>query len=489
MKRWALLAILSVAAVYAVWTMVERDREGAWQTAYGHSYSLFASRHYGEAADALLAIMPEVERWWPNSPRQLQALVFLGGCYRNAHNYAAAVPLLKRALALSESLPAPDATQVGRLKFHLAVIARDELDDGEAERLFSESFELISKHPETAYGDDAGALLGLGAIFLKQGRYQEAEVDLTRAIAIYEANPSLVFKEDLANSFFQLAEVFRRQHLYSEAETQYLKSLNLCEKLKGTPAAISEQPTLSGLAVVELALGKSADAAHLLKRSTEFAENSGNESADTAGTALNNVALIAENEHDYAKAEAYYIKACDKYEQAGDTDNRNFAVVLENLADLYRDQDRFDMHKAEPLYERALVIRQKALGPQHPDTAQTLSDLSLLNFFEKKPSAAKEFAERALPIQEKALGHDGKDIATTLNRLGLAERDLHEFSSAERNLQRALVIREKYFEPNSTAIAIVLENLASVYFLEGQTEKAGPLIARAEAIRAHPGGE
>lgn len=293
----------------------------------------------------------------------------------------------------------------------------------------------------------------------------------------------------MAKSYFQLGEVFRRQRRNAEAETQYLKSLHLCEKLQGTFAATSEQPTLSALAIVESALGKSSDAAQLLKRSEEIAENSGNESADTSGTALNNAALLAEREHDYAKAEAYYLKACAQYEQAGDTDNRNFAVVLENLANLYRDQDRFDIHQAEPLYKRALAIREKTLGSEHPDTAQTLSDLSLLNFFEKNPSTAKELAERALPVQEKALGNDGKDIATTLNRLGLAERDLREFSPAEKNLQRALAIREKYFDPNDRAIAIILENLASVYYVQGKTDKAAPLLARAQAIRAHPSGE
>ena len=34
--------------------------------------------------------------------------------------------------------------------------------------------------------------------------------------------------------------------------------------------------------------------------------------------------------------------------------------------------------EAEPLYERALAIREKALGPDHPDVATSLNNLAVL---------------------------------------------------------------------------------------------------------------
>ena len=33
--------------------------------------------------------------------------------------------------------------------------------------------------------------------------------------------------------------------------------------------------------------------------------------------------------------------------------------------------------KVEPLFERALTIREKALSPEHPDVAQSLNNLAL----------------------------------------------------------------------------------------------------------------
>ena len=37
-----------------------------------------------------------------------------------------------------------------------------------------------------------------------------------------------------------------------------------------------------------------------------------------------------------------------------------------------------DLAAARPLYERALAIYEKALGPEHPDTAGSLNNLALL---------------------------------------------------------------------------------------------------------------
>ena len=42
---------------------------------------------------------------------------------------------------------------------------------------------------------------------------------------------------------------------------------------------------------------------------------------------------------------------------------------MSDLALLYKNQGRYG--EAEPLYQRALAICEKALGPDHPDTATT----------------------------------------------------------------------------------------------------------------------
>ena len=52
------------------------------------------------------------------------------------------------------------------------------------------------------------------------------------------------------------------------------------------------------------------------------------------------------------------------------------ATSLNNLAVLYHAQGKYA--EAEPLYRRALGIREKALGPEHPDVATSLNNLAEL---------------------------------------------------------------------------------------------------------------
>jgi hypothetical protein len=46
---------------------------------------------------------------------------------------------------------------------------------------------------------------------------------------------------------------------------------------------------------------------------------------------------------------------------------KNVEWVTDNLAMLYRKEARFT--EAMPLYQRALAICERVLGPDHPDTA------------------------------------------------------------------------------------------------------------------------
>ena len=78
------------------------------------------------------------------------------------------------------------------------------------------------------------------------------------------------------------------------------------------------------------------------------------------------------------------------------------AMSLNNLAGLYRNQGKYA--EAEPLYERALSIRERQLGGEHPDTATSLNDLAGLYRSQGKYAEAEALYKRALSIRERQLG-------------------------------------------------------------------------------------
>jgi hypothetical protein len=65
-----------------------------------------------------------------------------------------------------------------------------------------------------------------------------------------------------------------------------------------------------------------------------------------------------------------------------------------------------DAAAAQPLIERTLAIRERALGTDHPDTAEALNNLGAIHRMLGDNDAARCPYERALAIRERALGPD-----------------------------------------------------------------------------------
>ena len=78
---------------------------------------------------------------------------------------------------------------------------------------------------------------------------------------------------------------------------------------------------------------------------------------------------------------------------------------------------------ARPHFERALAIREKALGPEHPDTALSLNNLAVLLYSQGDTATARPYYARALAIREKALGPDHPDV-----RAGLPLRGMNQWT-------------------------------------------------------------
>ena len=119
------------------------------------------------------------------------------------------------------------------------------------------------------------------------------------------------------------------------------------------------------------------------------------------------------------------------------------ALSLNNLAELYRTQGRYPT--AEPLHKRSLAVREKTLGPEHPDVAQSLSNLALLYHDQGKHGEVELLLRRSLAIKEKALGPEHPDVGLALKNLailhyeqGLPDQAEPLFGRSLQNLSRQL---------------------------------------------------
>ena len=72
---------------------------------------------------------------------------------------------------------------------------------------------------------------------------------------------------------------------------------------------------------------------------------------------------------------------------------------------------------AEPLLKRALAARERVLGPEHPDTLTSVSNLAVLLKNKGDTAGAEPLYRRALAARERVLGSEHPDTLETLNNL------------------------------------------------------------------------
>ena len=100
---------------------------------------------------------------------------------------------------------------------------------------------------------------------------------------------------------------------------------------------------------------------------------------------------------------------------------RRVSFLIDRLAS-YRQGALAAYSEARSLFELALAIDEKAVGPDHYDVAAILNNLAALLQEQGDLAGARPLFERALAISEKALGPDHRNVATSLNNLALLER-------------------------------------------------------------------
>ena len=83
-----------------------------------------------------------------------------------------------------------------------------------------------------------------------------------------------------------------------------------------------------------------------------------------------------------------------KLEHALGEDSIAVATSLKNLGLLYRDEGRYA--DAELSYKRALALREKLLGPDHPFTGALLNDLAESYYLDNRYPDALAVVKRAV---------------------------------------------------------------------------------------------
>lgn len=152
------------------------------------------------------------------------------------------------------------------------------------------------------------------------------------------------------------------------------------------------------------------------------------------------------------------------------------AYALNNLAERLFGAGRYA--DCRPLFERALAIREAALG-EHRETAASLDNMGIVLKTLGDFDAARGLYERALAMRTKICGADHPETARSLNNQASFLFQVGDMAGAEQLYRRCLAIRTQRFGPEDLLVARTLGNLAAVMDARGLVEDSRDLYARA----------
>jgi tetratricopeptide (TPR) repeat protein len=182
----------------------------------------------------------------------------------------------------------------------------------------------------------------------------------------------------------------------------------------------------------------------------------------------------------FAQARPLYERALALSEKRVGPDSAATSEILNNFALSLRDAG--DLAAARPLLERALEINEKVLGPEHGATAMTVNNLALLLRNQGDLAAARPLFERTLARVEKLFGVDHPATAASLGNLGLLLKDEGDLVAARKLLEQALAIDQKALGADHPHTANDLANLALLLKQSGDAAGAGTCYERALAV-------
>ena len=189
------------------------------------------------------------------------------------------------------------------------------------------------------------------------------------------------------------------------------------------------------------------------------------------------------------------------------------AAVLFTIGNTYRAQSRYP--EAEPHLRKALEIRRRVLGPDNPETGQsmialaewfvvsgryaeaeplfrdalpifrathdtkwlaiTLNDFGTLEWFRGNHPGAEKFLREALDVSTNFSGAERAPRAIMYSTLGLARRDQGDLAGGAAFLEKAIEEHRALPGEPRSELALAMSNLASILLLQGDYDRAESL--------------
>ena len=149
------------------------------------------------------------------------------------------------------------------------------------------------------------------------------------------------------------------------------------------------------------------------------------------------------------------------------------AQMMDVMGNVYKGLGVYS--QAHTLLARAVDIRRRVLGSDHPDTLHSIDNLAWVLRQEGHLAEAEKLEQETLDIERRVLGPEHRDTAHSMNALAGILYSEGRFPEAEKLLREALEIYRRVLGPEHRETLNVMDNLATTFQKEGRYPEAEKL--------------
>jgi len=348
-------------------------------------------------------------------------------------------------------------------------------------KILANHCEAFLKHGSLLSSRTKGLLEScLGKIYFYLFDYVQAKIELTKAINLLKGDPHANSLE-VARTLAYLGIVYRELGDQQKALECLQNSLAIYQKdhpLKKIEIA----KTLTFLGFTLRVQGDYRQAENALKKSLDIYKHSSPKRVGDTIDTLVHLGIVYKESGRYQKAkeclevgELLYRKHEKKYYNL-----MKFGHVYGNLGRVYMSYG--DYTKAKSVLEKALVVHERSLSPEHTDISWILTNLGITYNELGEYAKAKNALEKALKIDQKNYGLNNAETAWSSFALGNLYANLGHYEKAKKMIKQHIAFCAQHYGKSHIHFATSLRKLGDVYLLEGNPEMAEDLVKRSMDI-------
>ena len=389
--------------------------------------------------------------------------------YKDEGKNKDAEPLMRRALAIDEKAPANSGAELATDLNNLATVLSAQGKFSDAEKMYAQVLQLDEKSLGEAHPKIAEDLGNFAQVYVDEGKYSVAEGMLEHALNIEQQAAPV--SGNMAWLMTGLGSLFEREGRYNDAAQLLTAALNIQAKVLG-PDHPEIATTLDNLGNVYYKMGRDGDAENFYRTAINIREKKLGPMHPLLATSLINLGNIYNYDGRWGEAEALYRRAMDITVKAEGQESPQVAVILHQTANMLQAEGK--LTDAERVLRGALAIDGKAYGLTSVEMARDLFILSNLLEDVGRNDQAKPLLQQCLTAEEKTLGPNHPDVAGTLVSLGTIDEREGKFGDAEQRFKRALTIDESVLGNGHPDTGGAEVNLATLYYGWDKPEQAEP---------------